>query len=1011
MLKKIFSIIFSIVSIGALSQNWDFTVTDANMTIQIGANVVTLDGQSPPPGALLGAFFLNNSGEYTCAGYEEWTGEQLAIAVWASEAGLDNGFSSGEEITWLMQVDNELYFATSSIMNANPPFSQTFFANGFGQILGLDFISAGCSDQEACNYCDVCLVFDNTLCQYPENLIYDCDNNCVNDTDLDGVCDEEEILGCTDLNADNYNPNATDDDGLCEYIIVGCLNEIASNFNPEATESDDSCIYCNDPNADNYYTGLDGSFCTDDIINNYNLELGSDGLFDCCFYANPGCTDDGSCFDIDGDGYLYECSDNFLYINNQGESVYFQSPFPGVAASNYNPNANVLIGFDYCYYFPACQDQNAINYGYNCNGDDVLSLAQSFGFSIDFNEVPNQSPVIINYNNIQLVLETSNTCCLYYGCTNPEADNYNQYANLDDDSCYFLGCTDGGATENGDGLIAYNYDASATLDDGTCQYYVCNDSSTPAMNYVDSNTVANNPSFSYCSDIDYYDNQTFMPGPDGLDDCCQYLGCLDPSSVNYNPDATIEELVFTASAQGSSVIFNPIPIVSSLGDTIGYENTCYPYIYGCLDPVAENYNDYDGDGNSNPLMVDIGETIYQLTDVNIAENSSFGINSLDIITEFNLSGNNTNVNTLPNVDINSVNPCEYIYGCTDPCYIEYYDVIDFPNEEAFTSPQINSVINNVGCDFYDAMIEATQYTFGCSQLLPLDPAPTFDDGSCTNPLLYGCMDPLSVNYNPLATVNDCLSCISEVLIDFNVDNPECYDITEGLVTWSVSGGVGAPYTYILSNDEGSVIESGQVTEKNLSTEFNLVADTYILEVFDSQSFTSSVSFSVIDSFDFIIDLWESGGWLNTIAGYDEYEWTLDGQVLDGPGFNSNQIYPNVPGLYSVTAYYQYSDGTCVSNTVYLDYELFQNSIVELDNIHITCVPNPLSEQAVIYIDNSHSIPLYCDLYDHYGKKVWSKSTLITETKSIIINNLAIGIYYFRVTNLDAVRFIPIIVLK
>ena len=24
----------------------------------------------------------------------------------------------------------------------------------------------------------------------------------------------------------------------------------------------------------------------------------------------------------------------------------------------------------------------------------------------------------------------------------------------------------------------------------------------------------------------------------------------------------------------------------------------------------------------------------------------------------------------------SVNPCQYIYGCSDPCYIEYYDVLE-----------------------------------------------------------------------------------------------------------------------------------------------------------------------------------------------------------------------------------------------------------------------------------------------------------------------------------------------
>ena len=42
---------------------------------------------------------------------------------------------------------------------------------------------------------------------------YDCDGNCLTDTDGDSICDEFEIAGCTDSEADNYNSEATDDDG------------------------------------------------------------------------------------------------------------------------------------------------------------------------------------------------------------------------------------------------------------------------------------------------------------------------------------------------------------------------------------------------------------------------------------------------------------------------------------------------------------------------------------------------------------------------------------------------------------------------------------------------------------------------------------------------------------------------------------------------------------------------------------------------------------------------------
>ena len=51
----------------------------------------------------------------------------------------------------------------------------------------------------------------------------------------------EVILGCTNLEALNYNPNAEEDDGSC--IILGCSDENAINYNPEATNDDGSCEY------------------------------------------------------------------------------------------------------------------------------------------------------------------------------------------------------------------------------------------------------------------------------------------------------------------------------------------------------------------------------------------------------------------------------------------------------------------------------------------------------------------------------------------------------------------------------------------------------------------------------------------------------------------------------------------------------------------------------------------------------------------------------------------------
>ena len=72
------------------------------------------------------------------------------------------------------------------------------------------------------------------------------------DDDEDPVV--EDVLGCTYADAENYNPDATKDDGSCTYAepepepepeppVEGCMDDGANNYNANAEVDDGSCDY------------------------------------------------------------------------------------------------------------------------------------------------------------------------------------------------------------------------------------------------------------------------------------------------------------------------------------------------------------------------------------------------------------------------------------------------------------------------------------------------------------------------------------------------------------------------------------------------------------------------------------------------------------------------------------------------------------------------------------------------------------------------------------------------
>lgn len=68
-----------------------------------------------------------------------------------------------------------------------------------------------------------------------------------------------EIPGCTDPKALNYDPDATKDDGTCQYQgeIPGCTDPLAINYDPQASQDDASCQYPPDINVTTFCSYVD----------------------------------------------------------------------------------------------------------------------------------------------------------------------------------------------------------------------------------------------------------------------------------------------------------------------------------------------------------------------------------------------------------------------------------------------------------------------------------------------------------------------------------------------------------------------------------------------------------------------------------------------------------------------------------------------------------------------------------------------------------------------------------
>jgi len=335
--------------------------------------------------------------------------------------------------------------------------------NSFASVGDSTCTFPGCTDSLACNF-DVNAGCDDGNCSYP-GFIYNCQGLCFNDNDSDGVCNEFEILGCTDLLGCNYDSLATDA-GNCEY--------------PEAFR-DCSGICINDSDNDGVCDEEELAGCYDITACNYEPLATDTGI---CEYA----------------ALYFDCAGNCLQ-DADGDSICDQLEVAGcIDSTACNYNAFVTISDSTCSY-PGCLIPEACNYdtAAGCNVDSLCSFPETYydcdGLCVNDADADGVCDIFdttgctifgaCNYNPLAFVADSS---CTFPGCLTLGACNYDPAAPCHIDSLCIIpeigyDCTGSCISDaDNDGVCdifettgctdpeACNYNANVTSDDGSCSF-------------------------------------------------------------------------------------------------------------------------------------------------------------------------------------------------------------------------------------------------------------------------------------------------------------------------------------------------------------------------------------------------------------------------------------------------------------------------------------------------------------------------------------------------------------
>jgi hypothetical protein len=561
----------------------------------------------------------------------------------------------------------------------------------------------------------------------------------------------EEVLGCTDNDYQEFNPDANTDDGSClNEHIFGCINENAFNYDSTATQMEiyPNCNYelwIGDAGADGWGNSFLGVVQGDnqwsftmgpgEYEQTFPIWLETDKPVKVYYFQVGGAQtppeevafqtlhNSFKLTNANGDILLYEGWNPFA-DNGQGALQPFSPPF-------YNTYQAMPFCGTLC--IPTvlgCLDSEALNYNEDANTDDGSCIEIVEGCTND---------LAFNYDE-EANFDDGSCEAVVVGCTDETAWNYNSEANTDGGDCIYLGCTDD---------TACNYNSNANADSGGCiypdDYYDCND---VCLNDDDADGVCNELEVPGCTNLSSINYDSEATENDGSCIAISY-GCTDPTAFNYNENAN------TDNGSCTPVIFGCTDdTATNFNANANTDNgSCIPVVLGCTNPIALNYNENANTENGSCIL-----PIYGCTDstaLNYDENANTDNGSCIEIVEGCTDSNALRNNELANVDdFSCIDP---VYGCTDPEAFNYNELANTDNDSCI--PVVlgctDSTAFNYNSDANTEDFSCIEVVYGCTDenAFNYDSLANTDNGSCIE-IVEGCTDSNAYNYNAFSNTDD-----------------------------------------------------------------------------------------------------------------------------------------------------------------------------------------------------------------------------------------------------------------